>query len=88
MGYERRIAPDLRLGGFLGASTNKTNLELNTGGINTDAVFGGLYARGTMGANFLDLALIGGRLDNSSTRNIGGGLAMRRRQAAPTRAGS
>ena len=74
MGYERRVTPDLRLGGFVGASTNKTNLDLNAGDINTDTVFGGLYGRSTQGASFLDLSLTGGQLDNDSKRNIGGGL--------------
>jgi outer membrane autotransporter protein len=36
---------------------------------------GGAYGRKTWGATFLDLAVIGGSLDNSSRRNIFGGLA-------------
>jgi hypothetical protein len=76
LGYERRITPDLSLGGFVGASANKTDLKLNAGGSDTNAAFAGLYGRRTFGASFLDLSLIGGRLDNISTRNINGGLAM------------
>ncbi|MGL5165563.1 MAG: autotransporter outer membrane beta-barrel domain-containing protein [Afipia sp.] len=74
IGYDRQVTPDTRLGGFIGGSTNETRLDLNAGQINTDAVFGGLYARSFFGASFLDLALIGGKLDNTSARNIGGGL--------------
>jgi outer membrane autotransporter protein len=39
-------------------------------------VFGGAYGRKMWGATFLDLAVIGGNLDNTSARNIGGGLAL------------
>lgn len=75
LGYERRIAPDIRLGAFLGGSSSKTQLYLDAGSIDTGATFAGVYARRSLGATFLDLALIGGKLDNNSRRNIGGGLA-------------
>lgn len=76
IGYDRQITPDTKLGGFIGGSTNETALDLNAGRFDTDTLFGGLYARSFFGATFLDLALIGGRLDNTSTRNIGGGLTL------------
>ena len=85
IGYDRQITPTTRLGGFVGGSTNETRLNLNAGGVDTDALFGGLYARnliGPRGASFLDLSLIGGRLDNVSTRNIGGGLAFETARAS------
>lgn len=76
LGFERRLGPDVSLGTFVGSSSNATSLELNAGRIDTDAVFGGLYARSLFGASFVDLALIGGRLENTSSRNIGGGLGI------------
>lgn len=74
-GYERVLDPDLKIGALLGASTNKTNLYQNAGSVGTDTVFGGAYGRLTRGSTFLDLAVIGGNLDNSSARTIAGGLA-------------
>ncbi len=74
-GYERVLNPDLKIGALLGASTNKTNLNQNAGSIGTDTVFGGAYGRLMRGSTFLDLALIGGNLANSSARPIAGGLA-------------
>ena len=74
LGAERRLSPDLRLGGFVGASRNKTELDQNAGGLDTDTAFGGIYSRAMFGRSFLDMALIGGHLKNNSTRNIGGGL--------------
>ncbi len=81
-GYERRITENIRLGGFVGASTNETRLDLNAGHIDTNALFGGLYARHVFDATFLDLALIGGKLANDSWRNIGGGLAFETARAS------
>lgn len=75
VGYERMVMPDLRLGALIGGSTNQTNLYLNAGSTKTDTVFGGAYGRRNWGGTFLDLAVIGGNLDNSNIRNIGGGLA-------------
>ena len=75
VGYERMVMPDLKLGALIGGSTNKTNLYLNAGSTSTDTVFGGAYGRKTWGGTFLDLAVIGGNLDNRNVRNIGGGLA-------------
>jgi uncharacterized protein with beta-barrel porin domain len=82
LGYEHRINPDLRLGGFVGASSNKISLDLNAGHADTDAAFGGLYARALFGASFVDFALIAGQLDNTSQRNISGGLAMETARAS------
>jgi hypothetical protein len=75
IGYERVLDPELKIGALIGASSNKTNLYLNAGSTSTDTVFGGAYGRKSWGTTFLDLAVIGGNLDNSSARNIGGGLA-------------
>lgn len=75
VGYERLVGPDLRLGVLAGGSTNKTNLHFNAGSTGTDTMFGGAYGRKIWGGTFLDLSVIGGNLDNSSVRNVGGGLA-------------
>lgn len=74
IGADRQVSHALRVGGFVGGSSNKTDLDLNAGGIDTDAVFGGVYSRAILGAAFFDVALIGGHLDNKSRRNIGGGM--------------
>ena len=75
VGYERMVMPDLKLGAMIGGSTNQTDLYLNAGSTKTDTVFGGIYGRKNWGSSFLDLAVIGGNLDNRNVRNIGGGLA-------------
>jgi outer membrane autotransporter protein len=76
VGYERMLDPDLKIGALLGASTNRTNLYSNAGSTGTDTMFGGAYGRKTWGGTFFDLAVIGGNLDNTSARNIAGGLAL------------
>jgi hypothetical protein len=83
LGYERRFASGIRVGGFVGASSNRTDQQLNAGRIDTDAAFAGLYARMLFGSrSFVDLALIGGTLDNESQRNIGGGLTLETARAS------
>jgi len=76
VGYERLVGPDLKIAVLIGGSTNRTNLYQSAGNSGTDTMFGGAYGRKTWGANFLDLAVIGGSLDNTTVRNIGGGLAL------------
>ncbi len=75
IGLDGQVTVNTRLGAFVGGSANKTKLDFNAGQVDTDTVFGGVYARTFLGTSFLDLALIGGTLDNDSKRNIGGGLA-------------
>lgn len=81
LGMERRVSSNLSIGGFLGASSNQTDLDLNAGGTDTDALFGGVFSRKMFDTTFIDIALIGGYLDNKSTRNIGGGLALQTARA-------
>ncbi|WP_170631298.1 autotransporter domain-containing protein, partial [Acinetobacter baumannii] len=76
VGYERLVGPDLKIAVLIGGSTNRTKLYQSAGNSGTDTMFGGAYGRKTGGANFLDLAVIGGSLDNTTVRNIGGGLAL------------
>jgi outer membrane autotransporter protein len=70
------------LGAFMGGSTSETRLDLNAGRTDTDTLFGGAYVRAFFGASFLDLALIGGKLDNDAKRNIGGGPAFQTASAS------
>lgn len=74
IGYDHRALPGLQFGGFVGASNNKTSMSFNAGSVDIDTAFVGGYLRTFFGASFLDLALVGGQLDNNSNRNIGGGL--------------
>lgn len=76
VGVDGQVTASTRLGFLAGGSINQTSLSLNAGQIDTDTLFGGVYSRTIAGPGFLDLAVIGGSLDNSSKRNIGGGLAM------------
>ena len=82
VGYERVLDPTLKIGALVGGSTNTTNLYQSAGSSSTDTVFGGGYGRKTWGATFLDLAVIGGNLDNRNARNINGGLAVQTATAA------
>jgi uncharacterized protein with beta-barrel porin domain len=74
IGYDHRFNPAFQLGGFVGMSNNQADMNLNAGSVDIDTAFGGVYARTLFGPAFLDLSFIGGQLDNSSKRNIGGGL--------------
>ncbi len=74
IGYQRSVTPDLSLGAFAGASTTRTRFDVHADGSDTDAAFAGVYGRLLRGASFLDLSLIGGRLDTTATRNSQGGL--------------
>ncbi len=76
IGLDGQVTANTRLGVLFGGSANETKLYLNAGNTDTDTLFGGVYGRTFFGASFLDLAVIGGSLDNTSKRNIGGGLAM------------
>lgn len=72
IGFDADITGNTRLGVFAGGSDNDTRFALNAGSIGIDTMFAGLYSRTLAGSSFLDLALIGGTLDNESKRNING----------------
>lgn len=72
IGFDADVTANTRLGAFAGGSDNDTRFDLNAGSIGIDAMFAGLYSRTMAGSSFLDLALIGGTLDNESKRNING----------------
>ncbi len=76
IGFDGQVSANTRLGVLFGGSRNETTLQFNAGETDTDTLFGGIYSRTFFGASFLDLALIGGKLENDSKRNIGGGLTM------------
>lgn len=70
IGIDRRVQPDLRLGGFVGGGTTNTSIDLNSGSGASDIVFAGLYGRKDFGPAFVDFALLGGHTGNRTTRNI------------------
>ncbi len=76
IGYERALNPDVKIGALVGASANRTDLYQNAGSTSTDTAFGGAYSQIKLRGAILDLAMVGGSLDNSATRTIGGGLAL------------
>jgi outer membrane autotransporter protein len=80
MGMDKALSPNLRIGGFIGAGSTRTSIELNSGDTDSNLGFGGLYARYLWGASFLHAAVQGGGSRNDSTRNninnnlVAGGL--------------
>ena len=82
IGLDGQITANTRLGVLFGGSSNETKLQLNAGETDTDTLFGGVYSRTFFGASYLDLAFIGGTLDNASKRNVGGGLAFQTARAS------
>ena len=70
LGVDKTVQPGLRLGGFIGAGNVKSTIELNSGGTNSDMVFGGVYGRYVMGRAFLDFSLLGGHSSNDVKRTI------------------
>jgi hypothetical protein len=80
MGMDKAVSSNLRIGGFIGAGSTRTSIELNSGDTDSNLGFGGLYARYLWGASFLHAAVQGGGSRNDSTRNninnnlVAGGL--------------
>jgi outer membrane autotransporter protein len=74
MGMDKAVSPNLRVGAFIGAGTTRTSIDLNSGDIDSNLGFGGLYARYLFGASFLHAAVQGGGSHNDSTRNINNNL--------------
>jgi autotransporter-like protein len=75
MGMDRLVSPNLRIGGFIGAGSTRSSIELNSGDTDSNLGFGGLYARYLWGASFLHAAVQGGGSRNDTTRNINNNLA-------------
>jgi hypothetical protein len=74
MGMDKALSPNLRIGGFIGAGSTRTSIELNSGDTDSNLGFGGLYARYLWGASFLHAAVQGGGSRNDTTRNINNNL--------------
>jgi hypothetical protein len=80
MGMDKAVSPNLRIGGFIGAGSTRSSIELNSGDTDSNLGFGGLYARYLWGASFLHAAVQGGGSRNDTTRNninnnlVAGGL--------------
>lgn len=64
----------LRLGAFLGGGTMRSSEDYNMGNSDSDLVFGGLFERYAWSASFLGVALQGGHIRTSTTRNINDNL--------------
>ena len=74
IGADRLVRPDLRLGGFIGGGSISTSIDLNSGSTGSDIGFAGFYGRKDFGPAFVDFALLGGRTDNRTTRNVNNNL--------------
>jgi hypothetical protein len=74
MGMDKAVSSNLRIGGFIGAGSTRTSIELNSGDTDSNLGFGGLYARYLWGASFLHAAVQGGGSRNDTTRNINNNL--------------
>lgn len=75
MGMDKRVAPNLRVGAFVGAGSTRSSFDLNSGSTDSNLGFGGLFAHYHWGASFLRAAVQGGGSSNDSTRNINNNLA-------------
>jgi hypothetical protein len=75
IGVDAAVAPDLRLGGFLGAGYGRFNVDLSSQTIDTDYVFGGAYGRFDRGSHFFDAVVSTGHSANRSSRLIANNLA-------------
>lgn len=70
LGVDRRVAPNLWLGGFIGGGNGQISVDLNSQTINTDYLFGGGYGHYEWSSNFVDVMLFGGHSANSSIRAV------------------
>jgi hypothetical protein len=75
MGIDKLVRPDLRLGAFIGAGSTHNSIDLNSGSTDSNIVFGGAYARYTVGSLFLNVALQAGSLSSTTLRNINNNLS-------------
>ena len=74
LGADFAFRPDLRVGAFLGGGQTRTSIDRNQGGIDSDLLFGGAYARYDIGASFLHGAVQVGGSHNAATRTINNNL--------------
>jgi hypothetical protein len=75
LGVDRRVAPDLWLGGFIGGGAGRVSVDLNSQTVNTDYLFAGGYGRYDWNSQFLEFMLYGGHTANASDRTVANNLA-------------
>ncbi len=75
LGVDRQVAPDLKLGGFVGGGARRLAVDLNSQGVTTDYIFGGAYGRFDWASQFADFMLYGGHTSSNSSRTVANNLA-------------
>ena len=75
IGIDKRVAPDLLLGGYGGGGSTLTRIDPAMGDARSDIGFGGIYGRKDIGKTFIDFGLLGGATSNHSSRIINNNLA-------------
>jgi outer membrane autotransporter protein len=75
LGVDRQVAPDLKLGGFIGGGAGRLSVDLNSQSVTTDYIFGGAYGRFDWASQFADFMLYGGRTGSNSSRTVANNLA-------------
>jgi outer membrane autotransporter protein len=75
LGVDRQVAPDLKLGGFIGGGAGRLSVDLNSQSVATDYIFGGAYGRFDWASQFADFMLYGGRTSSNSSRTVANNLA-------------
>jgi uncharacterized protein with beta-barrel porin domain len=77
IGVDRRIRPDWLIGAFAGGGSGRLNVDLGSQKLSTDYFSAGAYSRFEWDAQFIDMTLQAGGINNRSTRlvqnNITGG---------------
>jgi len=77
IGVDRRIRPDWLIGAFAGGGSGTLNVDLGSQKLSTDYFSAGAYSRFEWDAQFIDMTLQAGGINNRSTRlvqnNITGG---------------
>jgi Autotransporter beta-domain len=75
LGVDRQVAPDLKLGGFVGGGAGRLAVDLNSQSVDTGYIFGGAYGRFDWASQFADFMLYGGRTSSNSSRTVANNLA-------------